>query len=119
MRMRKIAGRTPELLDPRRHIPRAAGPAPGSRGLTASLAMTARLLELLGRPVRGADRERAGARWVGAPGAVIQQVSDVREGAPKGSRKGTAGKTPGGRPAATVTGNSGLDAAARGMRPTL
>ena len=81
--------------------------------------MTARLLQLLGRPAGGADRERAGATWAGAPGAVTQRVPDVREEAPKGSRKGTEGKTPGGRLAVAVTGNSGLDAAARGMRPTL
>ena len=47
--------------------------------------MTARLLEL---PARGADRERAGARWVGAPGAVTRQVSEVPEGAPKSAEPG-------------------------------
>nr|XP_005904943.1 PREDICTED: bone morphogenetic protein 8B [Bos mutus] len=49
-------------------------------GHTANLAVTARLLELLGRPARGADPERAGARWEGALGAVTRQISLRRFG---------------------------------------
>ena len=105
----KKSGRAPELLD-RRHISRTAGPVPGSEGHTANLAVIARLLELLGRPARGANLERAGARWVGAPGAVTRQVSDVPEGAPQKRRA---------QPGAAVARNSCPDATGERMSSTL